>query len=383
MGPLLVPRGSARAVVRGACPPRTRAIAARPRAGDAVRAPRQVGWPAALGPGGPDGCPHPCPWPPRARPCGSGGGLEQPTTPASLDAPGVSVRLLRKTLADGTRTTVVRVGDEAEQQFARSLLAGATGRPHRRRGSNTPRPDEARPEGGSCLQLVRSRRTAQRTGTWCTCSWRCARSQECTSRSPADTSPRATGPQHTNAAYDLPQGWVVKRASRLQKVAVAPGNAKQSLCTVVVLAGTGGGWEANIKRWYAQMGASPSDDEVRKAVKRIRVAGVEAYAVTIRGRYRGMGDETKHDALLYGVVCPLEDGTRVRQDGRSRRGDGTRARGLRRLLRFAPRAHALRPRVSELAVPLRRGSALWSALRLPPCRACTGRAACSYRPRDR
>jgi len=73
-------------------------------------------------------------------------------------------------------------------------------------------------------------------------------------------------------------------------------------CSLTILDGDGGGLEANVGRWYEQLGhARPSPDEVAE-LDTVTLLGATAPLVAIDGAYRGMLGETLDDARLLGAI---------------------------------------------------------------------------------
>ena len=94
--------------------------------------------------------------------------------------------------------------------------------------------------------------------------------------------------------WKKPSGWTQQQGSML-KIADFRLSDKASLaeCYIVVLGGNGGGFQANVKRWSRQMGIV---SKKKPHIRSIRVAGVNAMMVDLRGSYRGMGMSQPHNS---------------------------------------------------------------------------------------
>jgi len=108
-------------------------------------------------------------------------------------------------------------------------------------------------------------------------------------------------------AYELPPGWVEGPRRPMRTLSFKPAGSTSADGYVTVLPGDAGGWRANVRRWYAMMGAAPPDDEALDAVARWEIDGRTARFVAIPGSLRGLDeDEEQTDLLLLGLVLPAD-----------------------------------------------------------------------------
>ncbi len=97
--------------------------------------------------------------------------------------------------------------------------------------------------------------------------------REVTVRSETQPAPAAPGPETTPDAsgalrWDAPETWVESLGSGMRLASFSMTSPDgEGQCTMVVLAGAAGGLEANIKRWFGQVGLDvPGDDEFKAFV---------------------------------------------------------------------------------------------------------------------
>ncbi len=107
-------------------------------------------------------------------------------------------------------------------------------------------------------------------------------------------------------SWHAPDGWKRGRESSMRIVTYNTGAEGKTEISVIVLPGTAGGIEANINRWYGQMGVDPLSSEALAALPTVSVLGVDSPMAEAHGTYRGMGDvEDGDDYTLLGAVCTL------------------------------------------------------------------------------
>lgn len=101
--------------------------------------------------------------------------------------------------------------------------------------------------------------------------------------------------------WDAPAGWqpLPPTAVRLADFRVS----ERGECSLSVLRGMGGGIEANIDRWRAQMGLAPASPEEIAALPRVEILGRPSPVVEITGAFSGMSGRTETDWALLGAVC--------------------------------------------------------------------------------
>jgi len=109
--------------------------------------------------------------------------------------------------------------------------------------------------------------------------------------------------------WDLPEGWSRGPDSQMRLATFLIQSDPLAECAVSTLYGDGGGLEANVNRWRSQMGPPPLSAGEIAALPRWPVLGTDAVAVEASGPYASMGGGTIDDALLLGVVCPMEGRT--------------------------------------------------------------------------
>lgn len=108
--------------------------------------------------------------------------------------------------------------------------------------------------------------------------------------------------------YDVPTGWLEREPSGMRIVDLVPQGEPTASVTVIVLAGAGGGIEANVNRWRSQVGLPPATDAELNAMPQALLLGQPAYLVDLAGRFTGMGDADVPDARLLGVMLNVPTG---------------------------------------------------------------------------
>ena len=103
--------------------------------------------------------------------------------------------------------------------------------------------------------------------------------------------------------YDLPSGWSARAASGMRVVDLEVAGDPATEAYLTILGGSGGGLEANIERWQAQMG---DDGQPAPVVERAEVPllGGQAVLVVIDGHYRGMGEADLAEARMVAAILP-------------------------------------------------------------------------------
>ena len=108
--------------------------------------------------------------------------------------------------------------------------------------------------------------------------------------------------------YDVPSGWLERDPSGMRIVDLVPQGEPTASVTVIVLAGAGGGIEANVNRWRGQVGLAPATNAELNAMPSTLLLGQPAYLVDLAGRFTGMGDADVPDARLLGVMLNVPTG---------------------------------------------------------------------------
>ena len=96
--------------------------------------------------------------------------------------------------------------------------------------------------------------------------------------------------------WSAPDDWTLAPPRSMRVVSYEAGAGE---CYVVVLAGEGGGLEANVNRWRGQVGAGPLAAEEVAALPTIEMLGRTASLVEVRGDDGG--------AALLGAICMLPE----------------------------------------------------------------------------
>lgn len=117
------------------------------------------------------------------------------------------------------------------------------------------------------------------------------------------------GAEDRGFSWELPEGWSQGPDSPMRLATFLIQSDPRAECVLSTLHGDAGGVEANVNRWRAQMGQPPLTPEEIAALPRWPVLGADAVVVEAAGPYTSMGGGTMDDALLLGVVCPMEGNT--------------------------------------------------------------------------
>ncbi len=109
--------------------------------------------------------------------------------------------------------------------------------------------------------------------------------------------------------WSVPEGWMEAPSSQMRLVNLVPGGDPRAECYLTVLPGAGGGVEANVNRWRAQMSLEPYTNEELAGLQSKPVLGTAATYVEFEGTYVGMaGDESRPNYKLVGLILPLNEG---------------------------------------------------------------------------
>jgi hypothetical protein len=122
------------------------------------------------------------------------------------------------------------------------------------------------------------------------------------------TAPAATAPAPPQITGTRPQDWQEAPGSslRLQNFTAGPNGATEVYLTV--LPGGGGGVEANVNRWRAQMGQPAFTAEEMEGLERVEVLGQEALIADISGTFQGMSGDLNHeDYRMLGAIFEHQD----------------------------------------------------------------------------
>lgn len=107
--------------------------------------------------------------------------------------------------------------------------------------------------------------------------------------------------------WHVPDTWKAAHERPMRLVTFTMGASNRTECYVTVLSGHAGGTAANVNRWRDQMGQSPLDAAAVAALPKLTVLGREATFIEVEGAFEGMGNESRSNYLLLGVICELDD----------------------------------------------------------------------------
>ena len=104
--------------------------------------------------------------------------------------------------------------------------------------------------------------------------------------------------------WETPEGWSEAAATPMRLVNLRFGEGGVGECYLTILTGGGGGLQANVGRWYGQMGLiAPAAEEIGK-LPRARLLNREAVVIDIEGNFTGMGAAPKPDYRMVGRILP-------------------------------------------------------------------------------
>ena len=103
--------------------------------------------------------------------------------------------------------------------------------------------------------------------------------------------------------WSAPDGWQRGKERSMRLVTYHPGGDESTECYVTLLAGTGGGVDANLNRWAQQMGQAALSEAEIAALPEAMVLGQACKIIEVAGSYSGMSGESVGDATLMGTVC--------------------------------------------------------------------------------
>ena len=104
--------------------------------------------------------------------------------------------------------------------------------------------------------------------------------------------------------WQTPEGWNVAAATPMRLVNLRFGEGDVGECYLTILTGAGGGLEANIGRWYGQMGLVAPSAELIADLPKARLLNREAVVIDIEGDFSGMGAAAKPDYRMVGRILP-------------------------------------------------------------------------------
>jgi len=106
--------------------------------------------------------------------------------------------------------------------------------------------------------------------------------------------------------WTAPEGWRPAADRPMRVVTFTAGPNQEAECYVTILGQGGGGAAANINRWREQMGQQPLTEAEVAALPVIDVLGKPSPWVEVRGTFTGPSGAAVDDALLLGLVCPVD-----------------------------------------------------------------------------
>lgn len=121
-----------------------------------------------------------------------------------------------------------------------------------------------------------------------------------------ETDPTSEAPR---LVWPEPSTWTKGPESPMRLVTFNVGERQETECYVSVLAGNGGGLQANINRWRNQMGQPPSTSEEMNGLLQIEVLERPAPVLEIEGDFTDMSGEMQQGFMMLVVICALPDQT--------------------------------------------------------------------------
>lgn len=111
--------------------------------------------------------------------------------------------------------------------------------------------------------------------------------------------------QSSFQAQIVPSGWTMGADRPMRLVTFTIDDRENTECYTTVLAGSGGGLEANVNRWRGQMGQSPLTPGEVAALPTIQMLGRQAVLVEVKGEYTGMDGAAQPESMMLGAICAL------------------------------------------------------------------------------
>ncbi|MEM6672654.1 MAG: hypothetical protein AAF726_07400 [Planctomycetota bacterium] len=124
--------------------------------------------------------------------------------------------------------------------------------------------------------------------------------------------PAAAAPQGDPSnlfAYEVPEGWEELPPTQFRIVNLRSTKDPLAEITLSFLGGDGGGLDANLNRWRAQVGLEAATPAEVASYPKISMFGGDATYVEFEGSYQGMGGPKIEDGALYGAVLSRGGGT--------------------------------------------------------------------------
>lgn len=119
--------------------------------------------------------------------------------------------------------------------------------------------------------------------------------------------PETAEPAELPFTWTVPEGWQEAPGRPMRVVTFEIGPNKEAECYITILGASGGGVEANMNRWRMQMGREPLSEEEVAALPVIEVLGQPSKWIEIRGAFTSQSGESIQNALMLGLVCPIDE----------------------------------------------------------------------------
>ncbi|MBI5362431.1 MAG: hypothetical protein HZA53_04570 [Planctomycetes bacterium] len=121
----------------------------------------------------------------------------------------------------------------------------------------------------------------------------------------------ARAPEPGGLHWTTPQGWSELPTTSMRVANFRVAGDERAECYLTVLAGEGGGLDANVNRWRTQMAAAPLSPQDVAALPRIEWFGLPSVLVEIDGTWSGMsGDKSGADFRMVGLLLVDPSGSK-------------------------------------------------------------------------
>jgi hypothetical protein len=104
--------------------------------------------------------------------------------------------------------------------------------------------------------------------------------------------------------WETPEGWNEAAPTAMRLVNLRFGEGDAGECYLTILSGGGGGLEANVGRWYGQMGMEAPTAEELAALPRAPLLSRAAVVIDLKGTFTGMGSGAKPGYQMVGRILP-------------------------------------------------------------------------------
>ncbi|MCP4645725.1 MAG: hypothetical protein GY851_35095 [bacterium] len=127
---------------------------------------------------------------------------------------------------------------------------------------------------------------------------------------PAAAQPAMPAPS-ASYAWDTPAGWTQGPERMMRLVTFQVDESGDTECYVSVLASAAGGLEANVARWYRQMGQEAPVPEALAELPVVDILGKPSPYVLVKGTYTAMASAPMYEYAMLGAVCEQPDSESV------------------------------------------------------------------------